>query len=161
MERKSVSDRKQTMMASRVFNNILNNIQSSNLNFCLQLSPYSANISLRKSFLTDKSGNVLLPDQVFPAETTDDDIAALVSKNFRLEQENSTLKKYLKNSVDDCQNAYKKLKYMQVVESELVNQIKLQETIRQEKLDSENIVVKELEEEIKTLQRNKRSKRYQ
>ena len=120
-------------MASRVFNNILNNIQSSNLNFCLQLSPYSANISLRKSFLTDKSGNVLLPDQVFPAETTDDDIAALVSNNIKLEQENRTLKKDLENSL-------------------VVNKIKLQETIKQEKLDSENHVVKELEAEIKTLQ---------
>ena len=55
---------------------------------------------------------------------------------------------------------------MQVVESELVNKIEMQETIKQEKLDSENKVVKELEAEIKTLQnkirwtraRNKRSK---
>ena len=166
MERKSVSDRKQTMMASRVFNDILNNIQSSNLNFCLQLSPYSASISLRKSFLTDKSGKVVLPDHVFPAETSDDDIAALASKNFKLEQENSSLKKDLENSVDDCKDAYKKLNYIQVVESELVNKIEMQETIKQEKLDSENKVVKELEAEIKTLQnkirwtraRNKRSK---
>ena len=94
MERKQVSDINKTMMATRIFNDILNNIQSSKLNFCLQLSPYSANISLKKTFLTDRSGNVLLPDYAYTAEpSSDDNIAALVSKNLKLEEENSALRK--------------------------------------------------------------------
>ena len=72
------------MIASRIFNDILNTVQSSNLNFCLQISPFAANISLKKSFLKDKSGNVLIPDQAYPATSFDKNIAALVSKNLIL-----------------------------------------------------------------------------
>ena len=123
MERKQVSDKNKTMMASRIFNDILNNIQSSKLNFCLQLSPYSANISLKKTFLTDRSGNVLLPDYACTAEpSSDDNIEALVSKNLKLEEENNALRKDLEN----------------LVEKERVKEVKLQESIKQENFQFEN-----------------------
>ena len=138
-------------MASRIFNDILNNIQSSKLNFCLQLSPYSANISLKKTFLTDRSGNVLLPDNACTAKpSSDDNIAALVSKNLKLEEENSALRKDLENSIDDCREARNQLENL--VEKELVKEVKLKEAIKQENFEFENSKVKELEEEIKILE---------
>ena len=47
------------MEASQIYENILNQIQMSSLNFKLELSPFSAVISLKKSFIRDKSGNTL------------------------------------------------------------------------------------------------------
>ena len=54
------------MMADQTFNNILDCIQRSNLNFQLQVSPFSAFISLKKSLVKDKFGSYLQP----PAQTT-------------------------------------------------------------------------------------------
>ena len=44
------------MEAPAVFENILQQIQTSNLNFKLELSPFSANISMKKSFIRSKAG---------------------------------------------------------------------------------------------------------
>ena len=49
------------MDAKTIFENLLQQIQYSNLNFKLELSPFSANISLKKSFIRNKSGIPLLP----------------------------------------------------------------------------------------------------
>ena len=87
MEGKQFSDRNQSKMASKIFNDVLNTVQSSNLNFCLQISPFAANISLKKYFLKDKSGNVLVPDHAYTATTFDKNIAALVSRNSILEKQ--------------------------------------------------------------------------
>ena len=45
-----------TMLASRAFDKILQEIQSSNLNFQLQMSPFSAQISIKKSLVKDRRG---------------------------------------------------------------------------------------------------------
>ena len=50
-----------TMLASNYFNAILEQIQMSCLNFHIQVSPFSAIISLKKSFIKDKCGNLVLP----------------------------------------------------------------------------------------------------
>ena len=47
--------------ASSVFENLIKKVQNSNLNFRLELSPFSAKISLKKSFIRDKSGIPVLP----------------------------------------------------------------------------------------------------
>ena len=49
------------MEASSVFENLLQKVQKSNLNFRLELSPFSAKISLKKSFIRDKSGIPVVP----------------------------------------------------------------------------------------------------
>ena len=152
MEGKQISDRNQSMMASRIFNDVLNTVQSSNLNFCLQISPFAANISLKKSFLKDKSGNVVMPDHAHTATSLDENIAGLVSKNLNLEKENSALRKDLEKSKDEYQEVYKQLKSLKVVEKELVEEIKVQKGITQEKNESENQKVKELEGEMKMVQ---------
>ena len=51
-----------TTLASEMFDGILKRIQTSKLNFNIQLTPYSAFISIKKSFMTDKSGSVMLPN---------------------------------------------------------------------------------------------------
>ena len=47
-----------TMCAAKVFQDILFKIQSSSLNYHLQVSPFSAVISLKRTFATDKTGAV-------------------------------------------------------------------------------------------------------
>ena len=44
------------MVTSKIFDHILQQIQQSNLNFCIQVSPFSASISLKKSLAKDKMG---------------------------------------------------------------------------------------------------------
>jgi len=50
-----------TMLATNSFNNILQQIQNSSLNYHLQVTPFSALVSLKKSFIKDKTGKPILP----------------------------------------------------------------------------------------------------
>ena len=60
-EQEKNSDNDITMLASKSFHDILSRIQSSNLNFQLQILPFAAMISLKKTLLKDKSGTYHLP----------------------------------------------------------------------------------------------------
>merc|ERR1719283_301273 len=57
-----------TMAANNVFTNILSCIQSSGLNHKIQMTPFSANISLKKSLIKTLSGSPFVPT-VARAET--------------------------------------------------------------------------------------------
>ena len=50
-----------TMLAADIFNKLVNQIQNSCLNYQLMLTPYSASISLKKTFVKDKTGRTILP----------------------------------------------------------------------------------------------------
>lgn len=50
-----------TMLASLKFIDIIDQVKKSSLNFQVQLSPFSALISLKKSFVSDRAGNPLQP----------------------------------------------------------------------------------------------------
>ena len=50
-----------TMLAAKTFNEVLDGIQKSNLNFQLHVSPFTAKISLKKSLVKDRTGSFLLP----------------------------------------------------------------------------------------------------
>ena len=50
-----------TMIANKIFNDILKQIQDSGLNFQLQVSPFGAMISLKKSLVKDEKGNIINP----------------------------------------------------------------------------------------------------
>ena len=76
------SDSNPTMAAARSFDHILQLIQSSNLNFKLQLSPFTANISLKKTLVKNKSGISLNPCNDSPC-----DITELKAQNIKLEKE--------------------------------------------------------------------------
>ena len=49
------------MAASQSFEGIINQVVASNLNFCLEQSPFSAVIHLKKSVIRNRSGTPLLP----------------------------------------------------------------------------------------------------
>ena len=57
------SDCNLTMLAMQAFEDIIDNVQSSGLNFQLQISPFSAIISLKKSLVRDRSGNPIIPNK--------------------------------------------------------------------------------------------------
>ena len=76
------------MFASKTFDDILSKIKNSNLNFHLQLSPFSAVISLKKSFVCDKLGSPFLPNPSY--QLLDEKV--LLERNLRLESEFTSLK---------------------------------------------------------------------
>ena len=113
------------MVASRTFNSILQQIQSSNLNFHLQISPFSANISLKKTLIKDKFGApLLLPPQPavqLPAAScfaTYADLAALAAKNLQLEKDLAILRKDYENSVNKCEAAHQNIKSLEKISAE-------------------------------------------
>jgi hypothetical protein len=68
------SDLNPTMVASQTFDSIIKQILTSNLNFQLQVSPFSANISLKKTPIKDKSGvPICLPASHPPVKTEADE----------------------------------------------------------------------------------------
>ena len=90
-----------TMLASQNFTSILEQVQSSGLNFQLQVSPFSAIISLKKSFIKENSDKLLLPRDHMPCENG----KALVDKNIKLENDIVALTTLHKEVVKDCKNA--------------------------------------------------------
>ena len=109
-----------TMLASNVFKDILDKIQSSNLNFQLQVSPFSAQISLKKSLVKDKSGNMLPPPDSLRAQSHEE-IKNLVDKNKRLQKELSNLQSTHDNVVTDFTKACLTIK---TLETQLKQEIK-------------------------------------
>ena len=62
MAQNAVTD--MTMLAKLTFDDVVSEIQGSGLNYTMQLTPYSAMISLRNSFVTDRNGLSVLPPTV-------------------------------------------------------------------------------------------------
>ena len=97
------------MLADQTFRNILDGIQRSNLNFQLQVSPFSAYISLRKSFVKDLSGAVLLPppqatiQHPLPSPTSHTDVANYLVRINELEKDLLAQK----DNHEDVENKYK------------------------------------------------------
>ena len=90
-----------TMLASEAFDSILDQIKNSCLNFHIQLSPFSAIISLKRSFTKDKSGNLLLPPiSRVPVYNE------VVDKNLNLEKDVAVLTKRHDEAVDECKEAH-------------------------------------------------------
>ena len=58
-----------TMIAYKQFDHILKQVQNSGLNFQLQVSPFGALISLKRSLVKDKRGNVINPSSSLILET--------------------------------------------------------------------------------------------
>ena len=113
----SDSDFDPTMAASVVFENVINQVKLSNLNFRMELTPFSASILLKKSLIKDRSGYHLQPpiQRIRPANhstTLEDDLKEqlqrlkqnfemLDAKNKSLEVSNKTIKEDLENALID------------------------------------------------------------
>ena len=106
------SDCNPTMAASKIFNNILDQIQNSRQNFHLQLSPFSAIISLKKTIVKDRFGIPIVPPSSTSPQSSmsPNDFAILASKNLKLESDLATLHHNYEVSVDDCAAAHAKIK---------------------------------------------------
>ena len=108
MEQTSDSDTNPAMLATIVFNKILNQIQTSNLNFQVQISPFSAFISLRKTFVKDKSGTLRIPTAI--SSTTNSRMEELVAKNLQVEKDLLILQNKYEEVSDDREKAYEAIK---------------------------------------------------
>ena len=117
MDRSSDSD--VTMFASETFYGILERIQTSKLNFSMQLTPFSALISMRKSFMTDRSGSVILPEK-------SQDQTICESDNLQLERNLNILEKEHAKTVGDLNIAVETIK-------------KLEQKLRHRENDIENL----------------------
>ena len=101
MDRSSDSD--VTMLASETFHGILQKIQASRLNFSMQLTPFSAIISMRKCFMTDRYGSVMLPEKSQDQEVSESD-------NFQLERNLNLLEKEHAKTVGELNIAVETIK---------------------------------------------------
>ena len=88
--------------ATVTFDNILEQIQKSNLNFHLQRSPFSAVISLKKTLIRDKSG-VSLP----PPTSNSEPFEKVSFENQALRKKISKLTEDYEDAVDDSEKAHK------------------------------------------------------
>ena len=96
------SDRNLAMLASNAFENIIDQIRTSNLNFQLQMSPFSACISLKRSLVKEKSGAFLLPPAAPESPSSESEIAALAKKNLELENKLVEMNEKYARAVNDC-----------------------------------------------------------
>ena len=76
------SDTNVTMLATKSFDMIIEQIQTSCLNYQIQISPFSALISIKKTLIKDQSGKPRLPTIFNKAAS--EHIEALVVKNCEL-----------------------------------------------------------------------------
>ena len=95
MDRNITSEVDSTMLASRIFDNIITQIQNSSLNFQIQLSPFAANISLKKSLIKDKSGSIVFPMTSSLSKTDSESTVLELEKRFQ------RLQKDYENAVED------------------------------------------------------------
>ena len=126
---------------------ILDCVKKSNLNFCLHLSPFSANISLKKTFVKDKAGVYLDPplstvpvsDSLFLQNR---DLAKKVND---LETIVDDLNLRLKKSLSDCEQAYEAIENLE-------NKLMIKtEKIETEQADLEDSFKHQLEKKTKEI----------
>lgn len=82
-----VSDLEMTMAINNTFASILNEIQLSNLNFSVQITPFAAYITLKKSALKDLNGHHVLPSPPLLSL-----LQSVHQENLSLRDQNETLK---------------------------------------------------------------------
>ena len=128
------------MVASRTFDSILQQIQSSNLNFQLQISPFAANISLMRSPVKDRTGTPILQPKLpsqSPSETVAE-IAVLASKNIQLEKDLNSLRLVHEGAIEDCEAAYNKIRLLEsnpIVKTEDNKKLKMELSKKDELLN--------------------------
>ena len=111
MEQLFDSDRNSaTMLATKAFEKIIDEIRESNLNFQLQMTPFAAHISLKRSLIKEKSGVPRLPSTLETQSSKNPDsqsiIADLVTKNRQLEHRINDLKEELASKIDNSRASF-------------------------------------------------------
>ena len=103
-------------VARETYNSIVKQVLDSNLNFQLQLSPFSCNISMRKPPIKDQAGE-LIPAKGYNSSGVNmnlTSIAALKSKNEQLERDVFSLREQLAETIDECDRRGKVLSSLMV-----------------------------------------------
>ena len=78
------------MNATKVFQDLISDIQTAGLNFKINLSPFSATISLKNSLIKDKHGRVQIPS-TFSRANQLSEVSKLSAENEELKQINTNL----------------------------------------------------------------------
>jgi len=144
MEQVVDSDRNSAaMLATKAFEKIIDDIRGSKLNFQLQMSPFAAHISLKKSLIKDKSGMPQLPSTIESPTNkfanSEAIIASLVDRNLRLEKSLNNLKEDFASLLDKPQANY------------LEGKLPEHENVNVKKEFEDNLQITNLQEEIKIL----------
>ena len=158
------------MVASQAFFSILEQIQNSKLNFQLHLSPFSANISLKKSLITDKNGNPIMPlCSATTSNTSYLDLELqnnLKSDNVCLQKENKEQDSKIKSFKDTIKILEQKLSkaeasVLKVFEERNIEEATLKKSLKnvnselenmKKDLQSKNRFIKEKEKEVTKLE---------
>ena len=155
------SDFNPTMAAYKTFDQILECVKSSNLNFCLQLSPFSANISIKKTAVKDKSGVPLTPRLHVPDLRDKHDLEKieLIKKVNDLEMVNSDLQLRLTQSIRDGDQAHETIRQLENnlnIKQENIdtkeNDLEIQIQKKTSEISNLHDVNKELQKQAKTLE---------
>jgi hypothetical protein len=103
------SDCNTTMAATLKFDAILSTVQSSNLNFHVEISPFSAVIHLKKSLIVNKLGipQIPPPSNSLLLEQQKSYNFVLAQRIVFLENAANSLKSDYENALLDCQEAHK------------------------------------------------------
>ena len=161
----SDTDYNPTMAASEAFDQILEYVKLSNLNFCLQLSPFSANISIKKTLIKDKSGVHLNPRIPIPhpLEKKVKDLEVLVnSLQLRLAESVETISELecsLRIKQENIDSEGNDLKAEIEKKSFEISNLKEEKNRLQNKSETLEAALKEQETEIHDLQRNLKNSR--
>ena len=147
-------------MASIAFDKILKEIQTSKLNFQLQVSPFSAQISLKKSLVKDRNRSCRLPPE--SSFTRKESEFSALQTNMQLENDLKVLRTKYERAVSDCEEAFNRIKCLegfenkhfkieteQKVKEELTHEIAAALKTENEKLQARN---EDQNSEIKDLQ---------
>ena len=146
------------MDASKVADLIINFVKKSNLNFCIQESPFSLCINIRKSFIKNKDGKNLEPsrDILFNNnEVTTTEKVKLEEEKLFLKDSNERLKQELQKYYEKVQDLNIKLDKSEKENSEAVmvsnNAVKENEKLKL-LIDKNMVATKALENENRDLQ---------
>ena len=113
------------MAVNQAFESILNHVQSSCLNFKIEISPFSAVIHLKKSFIKNQNGETILPPEDIVAEKD------VVVK--QLEEEKNDLQIKLMNAKHESKTCHEALDNLK---EEIVQKEKRLESLVKRKADT-------------------------
>ena len=160
MDQIRISDLDSTMAAKRTFDDLLEQIQASNLNFHLQLSPFSASISLKKSLIKDKFGNTLLPPCPLPSnepnQLVEHEDSHLLAENDHLKQELVDLQKLQNSSTETIQIFEQKIANMEASALKSFEERNVEVTSLKKSIKTSNLEIESLKKDLQA--RNKHVK---
>ena len=133
------------MAVNSTFSSIVSEIQLSNLNFCIQMTPFAAYITLKKSAQKDFAGNHVLPSPplLFHLQHVQQDVSRLQKKTSELK----TLYEALENSYANLGRENENLTNSKKEANYIISDLKSTQNILENKLDKANSEISKLRAE--------------